>query len=378
MEQLGTTVSKEPMGETPDDCWNSSWTAPKFFSDLSAFNVTHFASGRDNLEVVAGVTLDAVAHADDLSSWTAWENASTMLQIFYPKDSINPAGWPQGGSEFYAAPLDLGKARSVTFAYSVFFPSDFEWVKGGKLPGLYGGRTGCSGGDPALDCFSTRLMWRAGGAGELYLVKRATFFPALELTRFRFVVRAEGSADAILMQRATSICVPCNIWALDCPGIVQVFTRVMDTCQPDRCAHSPGVPDGCFLLEVDGKVVIDRTDVFYRDVPPPRDLNFTPAGAIPAQLDCDGGLSASLLGGLSGSGLVLEKDGVQMLSVAQADFSSISISPVPCDPGTVAGQGSAESGGHIYADHGPRSVQEKDEPIGFKGVFFRYVSLVLL
>ena len=138
--------------------------------------------------------------------------------------------------------------------------------------------------------------------------------------------------------------------------------------------NTPGVPDGCFLLEVDGKVVIDRTDVFYRDVPPPRDLNPTPAGTIPAQLDCNGDLSASLSGGLSGSGLVLEKDGVQMLSTAQADYSPISISPVPCDPGTVAGQGAAENGDDTYADHGPRSVQEEDEPIGFKGVFFRYVS----
>jgi hypothetical protein len=176
LEQIGVTASDEPIGDTHDGCSNSSWAAPKFFSDLSAFNITHFASGRDNLEVVAGVNFDAVARADDLSSWTAWTNASTMLQLFYPKDSINPAGWPKGGSQFYAAPLDLRNARSVTFAYSVFFPSDFEWAKGGKLPGLYGGRTGCSGGDPAIDCFSTRLMWREGGAGELYLVNQRPSF----------------------------------------------------------------------------------------------------------------------------------------------------------------------------------------------------------
>jgi len=42
-------------------------------------------------------------------------------------------------------------------------------LSGGKLPGLYGGKTSCTGGDPAVDCFSTRLMFRKNGAGEVYL-----------------------------------------------------------------------------------------------------------------------------------------------------------------------------------------------------------------
>ena len=182
------TSSVEPTSDSDlsDDFSPSSWEAPKFFTNLSAFNITHFAAGRHNLEVVGGITLGAedTVYADESSSWTLWTNASAMLQLFYPKDSINPAGWPQGGSEFYASPLDINQARNVTFEYKVFFPGDFEWVKGGKLPGLYGGRTGCSGGDPALDCFSTRLMWRAGGAGELYLVRQQLSFPGLALTSF--------------------------------------------------------------------------------------------------------------------------------------------------------------------------------------------------
>ena len=179
----GVTITQEtfvePASGAPEDSLISAWASPKFFTDLSAFNITYFASGRDNLEVVVGVTPSAedIIHADDVSSsWRLWTNASVMLQLFYPKDSINPAKWPKGGSEFYAAPLDISNANSVTLEYKVFFPGDFEWVKGGKLPGLYGGRTRCSGGDPALDCFSTRMMWRAGGAGELYLVKARPFF----------------------------------------------------------------------------------------------------------------------------------------------------------------------------------------------------------
>ena len=174
--QGSSGVAMERIGHTSD--WTpspSKWAAPTFYSDLSPFNVTHFSSGKHNLKVVTGVTPDAenAAVTDDPS--TCVDKASSMLQVFYPKGSVNPKSKPQGGSQFYVVPLDLRHACSVMFAYSVFFPSDFEWVKGGKLPGLYGGRTGCSGGHATDDCFSTRMMWRKGGASELYLVRPQLF-----------------------------------------------------------------------------------------------------------------------------------------------------------------------------------------------------------
>ena len=42
----------------------------------------------------------------------------------------------------------------------MFVPASFEYIQGGKLPGLYGGREECSGGDEAADCWSARFMWR--------------------------------------------------------------------------------------------------------------------------------------------------------------------------------------------------------------------------
>ena len=56
--------------------------------------------------------------------------------------------------------VDLSAARNVSLSYSVFFPADFDFVLGGKLPGLNGGHGGCSGGKSADSCFSTRLMVR--------------------------------------------------------------------------------------------------------------------------------------------------------------------------------------------------------------------------
>ncbi|EIW60968.1 uncharacterized protein TRAVEDRAFT_91869, partial [Trametes versicolor FP-101664 SS1] len=98
------------------------------------------------------------------------------MKAHYPAGSFTFSNTPQGGISFYApgpASVDLTTAKEATFGYSVYFPSGFQFVKGGKLPGLYGGDSdseavSCSGGRRDDGCFSARLMWRTNGAGELY------------------------------------------------------------------------------------------------------------------------------------------------------------------------------------------------------------------
>ncbi len=103
-----------------------------------------------------------------------------VLSLLYPAASRNPANNPVGGQGVYVnlqililiqvAPIpNFQNLTTLTFEYQVFFPTGFDFVLGGKLPGLYGGRQSCSGGTTALDCFSTRTMWRDGGQGEVYL-----------------------------------------------------------------------------------------------------------------------------------------------------------------------------------------------------------------
>ncbi|KAI0333119.1 hypothetical protein GY45DRAFT_350915 [Cubamyces sp. BRFM 1775] len=98
------------------------------------------------------------------------------LQAHYPAGSFKPSASPQGGLSFYAPgpnSVDLTTAKEATLSYSVFFEDGFDFVKGGKLPGLYGGDSdeeavSCSGGRRDNGCFSVRFMWRTDGAGELY------------------------------------------------------------------------------------------------------------------------------------------------------------------------------------------------------------------
>jgi hypothetical protein len=91
-----------------------------------------------------------------------------VMRVVYPKGSFKPSASIVGGIGFYANPVNLASAKTVTLEYKVFFPVGFDFVKGGKLPGLYGGHKSCSGGKSAATCFSTRFMWRTGGMGELY------------------------------------------------------------------------------------------------------------------------------------------------------------------------------------------------------------------
>lgn len=184
-----STISTYP--PLPSPSFNeTSWSSPADMTDLSSFKVTYFPAGWQNVELVSGIPATASATRTTLpalstAAASSWDNSSSIIQLMYPAGSINPASQPQGGAEFYASPLEgMAKAQQMVLIYSVFFPVDFNWVRGGKLPGLYGGRSHCSGGDDATDCFSTRMMWRQGGTGELYLVNRPIFTLALQLTDF--------------------------------------------------------------------------------------------------------------------------------------------------------------------------------------------------
>jgi hypothetical protein len=95
---------------------------------------------------------------------------NAAVRILYPAGSINPGNKaaPVGGAGFEQT-LSHG-ATTGCLRYQVRFAPDFDFVKGGKLPGLFGGEAprGCIP-DGEASGFSARLMWREGGAGELYL-----------------------------------------------------------------------------------------------------------------------------------------------------------------------------------------------------------------
>jgi len=92
--------------------------------------------------------------------------SDNVLKVHYAKGSYSVTKTIDRGAQFYSHVTSSHTAMMLS--YDLYFPHGFDFVKGGKLPGLWGGATqSCSGGRRS-DCFSTRFMWRAHGEGEVY------------------------------------------------------------------------------------------------------------------------------------------------------------------------------------------------------------------
>lgn len=93
------------------------------------------------------------------------EGSTRWLRVNFAVGGIGPerggAGWR----------WPIGRREAAELRYRARFSPDFDFVKGGKLPGLCGGPENVSGGRPAngTNGFSARLMWRKEGRGEAYV-----------------------------------------------------------------------------------------------------------------------------------------------------------------------------------------------------------------
>jgi hypothetical protein len=93
---------------------------------------------------------------------------SSVLRVIYGQgSSANSCGdCPNpGGGQFYtsfasAGHADLAQAKALFLRYYVKFQPGFDFSRGGKLPGLYGGTIGQESGGNHGQAFSTRYMWR--------------------------------------------------------------------------------------------------------------------------------------------------------------------------------------------------------------------------
>ncbi|MFE7607309.1 polysaccharide lyase [Streptomyces celluloflavus] len=82
-----------------------------------------------------------------------------------------------GGGQFYTqlgaiGRSDLAKSATLDLKYGLKLPAGFDFGKGGKLPGLYGGKIGAESGGNHGRGWSTRYMFRAKSHpddGEVYL-----------------------------------------------------------------------------------------------------------------------------------------------------------------------------------------------------------------
>lgn len=159
------------------------------------------------------------------------------LDVKIPKGSINPKHptAPKGGMGFRWRNVLPHSSDSACLVYGLWLPGDFAFKRGGKLPGLFGG-DGPTGGRDAdgKNGFSTRLMWRSKGVGEVY-----AYVPGAPKGRGKSISRG-------------AFTLPRGRWI---------------TVEQEVRLNTPGSKDGKLRVWIDGNLAIEHTDVAYRSSP---------------------------------------------------------------------------------------------------------------
>ncbi|HOG69267.1 MAG TPA: alginate lyase [Fibrobacteraceae bacterium] len=97
------------------------------------------------------------------------EDHGKVLQLKYPVGCLGPNDDPLACAGQIKQPL-TETAEEMWVAYELYFEEGFDFVKGGKLPGLCGGKCYTGGNRPSIgDGWSARVMWRPDGKVVQYL-----------------------------------------------------------------------------------------------------------------------------------------------------------------------------------------------------------------
>lgn len=75
----------------------------------------------------------------------AANSTDNVVKVLYPAGSYAPVGTKNdntgttGGLEFFSVPDSGTYYNTALLSYDLAFDPGFDWVKGGKLPGIFGG-----------------------------------------------------------------------------------------------------------------------------------------------------------------------------------------------------------------------------------------------
>lgn len=174
--------------------------------------------------VAASGALAKNQSSEDLNVPDALASDRFWVRVLYPRG--------QWGSRRSGAQIKFGiPAKQIaTCRYRVRFGPDFEFVKGGKLPGLAGGTATSGKKRPDGSGWTARLMWRRRGEAVLYL--------------YHMDQRKDYADDFSLGVRF----VP-NRW-------YQIRQRVQ--------VNEPDLANGSIQIWVDGRQVLDQRNLRLR------------------------------------------------------------------------------------------------------------------
>lgn len=136
-----------------------------------------------------------------------------------------------GGIGFAWSPGDLDTAQSACLRYRLKLPSDFDFGKGGLLPGLYGGKP-LRADQPAKGdkSFASRLVWRTNGQGAAF-------------------AQYDGLSHSGYAFAAKQLQVPKGKWI---------------DIQQEVILNTPGRADGLVRIWIDGQLGLEQDGIPWR------------------------------------------------------------------------------------------------------------------
>jgi len=200
------------------------WTPVDFGDKAGPYPVKAWKAGWPGCEYEDGVAEGRFSLVVD--------NGVPWLRALYPKGSVGPDHG--GGGWRYPLPDVKADNPVAEVRYTVLFEEDFDFVKGGKLPGLCGGPKTITGGDAVngKEGWSARVMWRKDGRGQAYVYhmnqpeKYGDEFDFPKDFRFKRGV----------------------------PSIIRIQVTM----------NKPGKRDGSLAIWVDDQRLVDKTDMEWR------------------------------------------------------------------------------------------------------------------
>jgi hypothetical protein len=185
---------------------------------LTAADLQASLGGKD-VGVIDGVTIGPVKDAP----------APLAMAVSLQKASVSPLGIAtqfSGGASFPWQPRVLQGKASACLSYSVLLPADFEFHRGGVLPGIAG-----ADGNEQGDKFAIQLAWRPKEGGGVTVR-----------------VTENGVSQGMPVERQT--------FEFARGRWVKVEQEVI--------LNTPKMQDGTLRVWVNGVLVVDRRDIAYR------------------------------------------------------------------------------------------------------------------
>ncbi len=179
------------------------------------------------------------------------DNTSKVLQVSYPKGIIQ-----EKKTHWH---LKFDQTDAVTLAYQVMFPVEFDFVRGGKLPGLYGGSAPRGGQSTNTgDGFSIRIMWRELGVLCSYLYHKDKD-PEAKWGKDYFFMNTENKNVPIEKSVWKTMNTKFEDRMYITPGIwhtIKIYIKM----------NTPGKEDGEMICSLDGKEAVNVHLSFRKDL----------------------------------------------------------------------------------------------------------------